>query len=69
MRDIIYGLYDKTSNGYLGYFKTEEDVKKEMLIQKERIQNEYSCDDMIILDNKVVLGDKTILAIHQLILR
>lgn len=69
MRQIIFGLYDKTTNSYIGYFKNEEDAKTEMSIQKERIEREYSYDNMVILENKVTVENTAILVIHPIVLR
>lgn len=69
MRQIIFGLYDKTTNSYIGYFKNEEDAKTEMSIQKERIECEYSYDNMVILENKVTVENTAILVIHPIFLR
>ena len=40
-----------------------------MNIQSERISKKYNIGSVTILDNKVIVGDVTILAIHPIVLR
>jgi len=70
MREIIFGLYDHyDTKGYIGYFRNENNCKSEMNIQSERISKKYNIGSVTILDNKVIVGNVTILAIHPIILR
>lgn len=70
MREIIFGLYDHYEiKGYYGYFKNEEDCKSEMKIQSDRLIKKYHLKHLTFFENKVSLGNVTILAIHPIVLR
>jgi hypothetical protein len=75
-RDIIYGVCDKTGkcDSYFGFFKTEEDAKKEIKVQAERMKNELGMMDLIIKDDRAVVMknervEELILIIHSYVLR
>ena len=75
-RDIIYGVCDKTGNcdSYFGFFKQEEDAKKEVKIQGERMKNELGMMDLVIKEDRVVLPkgervEELVIVIHPYVLR
>ena len=75
-RDLIFGVCDKTGNcdSYFGFFKNEEEAKKEVKVQAERMKNELGMMDLIIKDDRAVFmkGDRVeeiVLIIHSYVLR
>lgn len=75
-RDIIYGVCDKTGNcdSYFGFFKQEEDARKEVKIQGERMKNELGMMDLVIKEDRVVLPkgeriEELVIVIHPYVLR
>ena len=75
-RDIIYGVCDKTGNcdSYFGFFKQEEDAKKEVKIQGERMKNELGMMDLILKEDRAVLPkgervEELVIVIHPYVLR
>jgi hypothetical protein len=75
-RDIIYGVCDKTGkcDSYFGFFKQEEDAKKELKIQSERMKNELGMMDLIIKDDRAVImkGERVeelVLIVHSYVVR
>jgi hypothetical protein len=75
-REIIYGVCDKTGecDSYFGFFKQEEDAKKELKIQSERMKNELGMMDLIIKDDRAVImkGERVeeiVLIIHSYVVR
>jgi hypothetical protein len=74
-REIIYGVCDKTGNcdSYFGFFKNEEDAKKEVEIQASRLKEdlgmmdiEYKGDRAIISNNR---KETIVIIIHPFVLR
>jgi hypothetical protein len=75
-RDIIYGVCDKTGNcdSYFGFFKQEEDARKEVKIQSERMKNELGMMDLILKEDRAVLPkgervEELVIVIHPYVLR
>lgn len=74
-REIIYGVCDKTGkcDSYFGFFKNEDDAKKEVKTQAERMKNELGMMDLEIRDNRaVVVNGKVetiVVVIHSYVLR
>lgn len=75
-RDIIYGVCDKTGNcdSYFGFFKQEEDARKEVKIQCERMKNELGMMDLILKEDRAVLPkgervEELVIVIHPYVLR
>jgi len=75
-RDIIYGVCDKTGkcDSYFGFFKQEEDAKKELKIQSERMKNELGMMDLIIKDDRAVIMkservEEIVLIVHSYVVR
>jgi len=75
-RDLIFGVCDKTGScdSYFGFFKNEDDAKKEIKVQAERMKNELGMMDLIIKDDRAVImkGERVeelVLIIHSYVLR
>ena len=75
-RDIIFGVCDKTGNcdSYFGFFKNEEDAKKEVKIQGERMKNELGMTVLIVKEDRVILPkgervEELVIVIHPYVLR
>ena len=74
-RQIIFGVCDKTDkcNSYFGFFKNEEDAKKEVSIQAKRLKEDLGMMDIQIKDDRAVImdGDKEInvIVIHSYVVR
>ncbi len=75
-KDIIYGVCDKTNkcDSYYGFFKNEDDAKKEIKTQAERLKNELGMMDLIIKGDRAVIMkservEELILIIHSYVLR
>ena len=74
---MIYGVCDRLSqcNSYFGFFKDIQDAKDELKIQVDRLRNEFNFDVKILEDKAVIPSsvnkntDRTVIAIHQFILR
>ena len=49
-RDIIFGVCDKTGtcDSYFGFFKNEDDAKKELKIQSDRLKEDLGLMDLIV---------------------
>ena len=49
-REIIFGVCDKTGScdSYFGFFKQEEDAKKEVKIQADRLKEDLGLMDLIV---------------------
>ena len=56
-RDIVYGVCDKTGNcdSYFGFFKNEDDAKKEVKIQADRMKEDFGYQDIIVKDDRAVI--------------
>ncbi len=75
-RDIIFGVCDKTGkcDSYFGFFKNEDDAKKEIKTQAERMKNELGMMDLIIKDDRAVIIknqriEEIVLILHSYVLR
>ena len=75
-RELIYGVCDKTGkcDSYFGFFKQEEDAKKELKIQSERMKNELGMMDLIIKDDRAVIMkdervEELVLIVHSYVVR
>jgi hypothetical protein len=75
-RDIIYGVCDKTGkcDSYFGFFKNEEDAKKEIKVQSERMKNELGLMDLIVKEDRAVIPkenriEEVVIIIHSFVLR
>ncbi len=74
-RLIIFGVCDKTDkcNSYFGFFKNEDDAKKEVSIQAKRLKEDLGMMDIQIKDDRAVImdGDKEInvIVIHSYVVR
>lgn len=71
MRTIIYGVYEHlNSDTYLAYYQSEERAIQEMKSHIPRIQKKYPhLKNLQEHDNKITMGEKTILAIHPIVVQ
>ena len=74
-REIIFGVCDKTDkcNSYFGFFKHEDDAKKEIRIQAERMKDELGMMDLVVKDDRAVIlrddrVEEIVLVIHRYVL-
>lgn len=74
-RQVIFGVFDKSykQDSYFGFFKYEEDAKKELVLQMNRMKNEGHMDlihknDRVIkmVDDKI---EEIVMIIHPYVLR
>ena len=75
-REIIFGVCDKTDkcNSYFGFFKHEDEAKKEIRIQAERMKDELGMMDLVVKDDRAVIlrddrVEEIVLVIHRYVLR
>ncbi len=75
-RDIIYGVCDKTGecDSYFGFFKNEEDAKKEVKIQSDRLKEDLGIMDIIVKGDRAVVMktdriEQLLIVIHSYVLR
>ena len=75
-REVIFGVCDKTGNcdSYFGFFKNEEDAKKEVKIQADRLKEDLGLMDLIVKEDRAILlkGDRIeelVIVIHAFVLR
>jgi hypothetical protein len=75
-RDIIFGVCDKTGtcDSYFGFFKNEDDAKKEVKIQAERLKEDLGLMDIIIKEDRAVIPqedrvEQIVVIIHPFVLR
>lgn len=75
-RDIIFGVCDKTGScdSYFGFFKNEDDAKKEVKIQAERLKEDLGLMDIIIKEDRAVIPqedrvEQIVVIIHPFVLR
>jgi hypothetical protein len=76
VREIIFGVCDKTGDcdSYFGFFKNEEDAKKEVKIQAERLKNELGMMEIEVKDDRAVIMksdrvEELVVIIHAFVLR
>ena len=75
-REVIFGVCDKTGNcdSYFGFFKNEEDAKKEVKIQTERMKDELGMMDIEFKEDRAVIPktdriEEVVIIIHAFVLR
>jgi hypothetical protein len=74
-REIIYGVCDKTDNcdSYFGFFKNEEDAKKEVEIQANRLKEDLGMMDIEVKGDRAVITngrvETIVVIIHSYVLR
>ena len=75
-REVIFGVCDKTGkcDSYFGFFKNEEDAKKEIKVQSERMKNELGLMDLIVKEDRAVIPkenriEEVVIIIHSFVLR
>lgn len=75
-RDIVYGVCDKTGNcdSYFGFFKNEDDAKKEIKIQADRMKEDFGYQDIVVKDDRAVIMktdriEQVLIIIHSYVLR
>ena len=75
-REIIFGVCDKTGScdSYFGFFKQEEDAKKEVKIQADRLKEDLGLMDLIVKEDRAVIPregrvEEIVVIIHPFVLR
>jgi hypothetical protein len=75
-REIIFGVCDKTGScdSYFGFFKNEEDAKKEVKIQADRLKEDLGFMDIIVKEDRAVIPqegrvEQIVVIIHPFVLR
>jgi hypothetical protein len=75
-REIIYGVCDKTGDcdSYFGFFKNEDDAKKEVEIQANRLKEDLGMMDIEIKGDRAVIMksdrvEELVVIIHAFVLR
>ena len=75
-RDIIYGVCDKTGkcDSYFGFFKNEDDAKKEVKIQANRLKEDLGYMDIVVKEDRAVIlktdrVEELLIIIHSFVLR
>lgn len=75
-REIIFGVCDKTGScdSYFGFFKREEDAKKEVKIQADRLKEDLGLMDIILKEDRAVIpqegrAEEIVVIIHPFVLR
>ena len=75
-REIIFGVCDKTGScdSYFGFFKREEDAKKELKIQADRLKEDLGLMDLIVKEDRAVIPqegrvEQIVVIIHPFVLR
>ena len=75
-RDIIYGVCDKTGkcDSYFGFFKNEDDAKKEIKIQANRLKEDLGYMDIVVKEDRAVIPktdrvEELLIIIHNFVLR
>jgi len=75
VREVIFGVCDKTGNcdSYFGFFKNEEDAKKEVEIQANRLKEDLGFMDIIVKEDRAVTSDgikeTIVIIVHAFVLR
>ena len=56
-REIIYGVCDKTGecDSYFGFFKYEDDAKKEVEVQANRLKEDLGIMDIVVKGDRAVV--------------
>lgn len=75
-REIIFGVCDKTGScdSYFGFFKREDDAKKELKIQADRLKEDLGLMDLIVKEDRAVIPqegrvEQIVVIIHPFVLR
>ncbi len=75
-RDIIFGVCDKTGScdSCFGFFKREDDAKKELKIQADRLKEDLGLMDLIVKEDRAVIPqegriEQIVVIIHPFVLR
>jgi len=75
-REIIYGVCDKTGkcDSYFGFFKNEDDAKKEIKIQANRLKEDLGYMDIVVKEDRAVIlktdrVEELLIIIHNFVLR
>jgi hypothetical protein len=75
-RDIVYGVCDKTGkcDSYFGFFKNEEDAKKEVKIQANRLKEDLGYMDIVVKEDRAVIMktdrvEELLIIIYSFVLR
>jgi len=75
-REIIFGVCDKSGScdSYFGFFKNEEDAKKEVKIQADRLKEDLGLMDIILKEDRAVIPqedrvEQIVVIIHPFVLR
>ena len=75
-REIIFGVCDKTGNcdSYFGFFKREDDAKKEVKIQADRLNEDLGLMDLIVKEDRAIIPqegrvEQIVVIIHPFVLR
>jgi hypothetical protein len=75
-RDIVYGVCDKTGkcDSYFGFFKNEENAKKEVKIQANRLKEDLGYMDIVVKEDRAVIMktdrvEELLIIIHSFVLR
>jgi hypothetical protein len=75
-REIIFGVCDKSGgcDSYFGFFKNEDDAKKEVKIQADRLKEDLGLMDLIVKEDRAVIPqedrlEQIVVIIHPFVLR
>lgn len=75
-KEVIFGVCDKTGtcDSYFGFFKNEENAKKEIKIQADRMREDFGYGDIIVKDDRAVIMktdriEQVLIIIHSYVLR
>lgn len=68
-RQVIFGIFDKTFNcgSYLGFFRHEEDAKKELKSQMGFLIQETGVNNLELKNDRVVTVNGRVETIHYII--
>ncbi len=74
-KQVIFGVFEKTNgcDTYTGYFRFEEDAKKELKAQMSRLKEEFGFENLVLKNDRVIKQDdrmeEIFFIIHPIILR
>ena len=68
-RQVIFGVFDKTTKcgSYTGFFRHEDDAKKELKSQMSYAHQELGLTELVIKDDRVVKVEGKIETIYYII--
>jgi hypothetical protein len=76
VRQVIFGVFDKSynQNSYFGFFKYEDDAKKELVYQMNRMKEETGEMELMYRNDRVIkvnndTTEEIVMIIHPFILR